>query len=305
MTRKTQPLLVPISLSALTFAIGLGTGSLLASHPSDGPAGAATAPDPSRDPPATATPAAGTAALVGAAQPTASSATDPATTANPDPELLARVEHLSEGWGRMEAELAELRARLAVLERRPSPVETAASEAERRRALRPRTPEQQRDALLRAGVRLQQAEDILWRRSQLALERLELRDQAIREGWIGSEQFREEMRRISGQQVSLRDELDPNIYDRYLFETGQDNRVRIDSVIAGSLGEDIGLMPGDLVEAYNEQPIFDPGELRTATTVGERGELVPVRIRRNNQPLELWLPRGPIGIRLDTDRIAP
>lgn len=305
MTRKTQPLTTSIGpmlgLSALTFVLGLGAGSLLASHAPDATPTAVDAleADAHTDDNSTAPGPAATAALVAPAAVAASDAVS--TPADPDPQLLARVERLSEGWGRMEAELADLRARLAQLERRPA-APTAAGETER---LRPRSPEQQREALLRAGVRMDLAEDILWRRSQLALERLELRDQAIREGWIGSERFRDEIRRLNGQQVSLRDELDPQSYDRYLFETGQNNRVRVDSVIAGSLGEEVGLQPGDLIEAYDEQPVFDPRELRRATTAGERGELVPVRVRRNNQALDLWLPRGPIGIQLETDRIAP
>ena len=103
----------------------------------------------------------------------------------------------------------------------------------------------------------------------------------------------------------MRDEIGVDVYDRYLFETGQDNRVLVDSVIPGSAGEGSGMLPGDVIERYGEQPVYDFRDLRTATSDGERGELVPVTVRRGRELVELLLPRGPIGIGLDATRIDP
>ncbi|MEA3640433.1 MAG: PDZ domain-containing protein [Lamprobacter sp.] len=219
--------------------------------------------------------------------------------------LLARLEELAQGWGRMQAELVALQQRVVSLERRPVPAVDEASVGGRADAARPRTPQEQRDALVRAGVAAGTADEILWRRSQAELDRLELRDQALREGWLGTDRYREEIRALNAERVSLRDELDVEAYDRYLYETGETNRVSVDSVIAGSAGDQSGLMPGDVIERYGDELVLDFNDLRSATSAGARGELVPVQVRRDGQMVEVWLPRGPIGIRLDAARVDP
>lgn len=219
--------------------------------------------------------------------------------------LLVRLEDLAQGWGRMQAELVALQQRVVSLERRPVPAVDDDSTGDRADATRPRTPQEQRNAMVRAGVAAGTADEILWRRSQFELDRLELRDQALREGWLGSDRYREEMRALNAERVSMRDELDVAAYDRYLYETGETNRVSVDSVIAGSAGDQSGLIPGDVIERYGEELVLDFNDLRSATSAGARGELVPVQVRRGGQTVEIWLPRGPIGIRLDAARVDP
>jgi membrane-associated protease RseP (regulator of RpoE activity) len=204
----------------------------------------------------------------------------------------------------MQADLAELRQRIVQLEQHDSEQGTE-NDAAGKRPERPKTPEAQRDALLRAGVAAEVADDIVWRRAQVSLDRLDLRDQAIREGWLNTDRYREELRKINQERVSVRDEIGVDSFDRYLFETGQDNRVLVDSIIPGSAGEESGMLPGDVIENYGEQKVFNFRDLRGATSDGERGELVPVVVRRGGQRLELWLPRGPIGIGLDATRVDP
>jgi membrane-associated protease RseP (regulator of RpoE activity) len=321
----TKTLFIPI----LTFALGLGLGALVFSAPSGGgdtdpprpTAAVAPAPPP---PSAAAAPEDGpTAAPVTAPETDGDAAasvppveaTGPADEASAildtvvmlsalvaADELRGRVEDLSAGWGRLEANLASLRQRITTLEQTPAgpPAETGATAADR-----PRTPEQQREALINAGVAADVADDILWRRAQQSLARLELRDRAIREDWLNTDRYREELARLNEQRVSLRDEVGSTTYDHYLYQTGQDNRIRIDSVIPGSTGEQSGLLPGDVIERYGEESIFNLRDLRTATSSGEREELVPVQVRRGDEMVELWLPRGPIGIRLDSARVDP
>lgn len=218
--------------------------------------------------------------------------------------LLARIDELSAGWGRIQADLAELRQRMGQLEQRTTE-EMPEDGATADRPQRPKTPEEQRDALLRSGVSAEAADDIVWRRAQVSLDRLELRDEAVREGWLNTARYREEMRKINEQRVSVRDEVGVDAFDRYLFETGQDNRVLVDSIIPGSSGEESGMLPGDVIETYGDQPVFNFRDLRGATSDGERGELVPVTVRRGRGRVELWLPRGPIGIGLNATRVDP
>jgi hypothetical protein len=238
----------------------------------------------------------------------------PVTEPEPEPEppavppdvteaLQARVQELTAGWGRMQAELAELRQRIAMVERR-APVPDADAD-DTPSPGRPATPAAQRDALLRAGVAPDVADNLVWQRSQLSLARLELRDEAARDGWLGTARYREELRRLNDQQISIEDEIGVDAYDRFLFETGQPNRVAVDAVLPGSPAEEVGLQPGDVIERYGDAKVLDFQDLRAATSAGERGELVPVAVRRDGELMELWLPRGPIGIGLDQARLEP
>ena len=82
------------------------------------------------------------------------------------------------------------------------------------------------------------------------LERLELRDQAIREGWFRSERYFDELQALQGQNVKLRDEIGDQAYDSYLYQVGANNRVTVTSIIPGSAAELAGIQSGDVVEAY-------------------------------------------------------
>jgi len=298
---KLKPLIIP----TLTFLMGLTTGALVFSAPSQPEPPAAESPPV---PPVSAlsvdTDKSEPPEPAAAAEPAAAPKAEPEpAVAEPPPELMNRVDELAAGWGRMQAELAQLRHRVAMLEQRPVP--TASDRPEPAIEQRARTPEQQREALVKAGVDADVADDILWRRAQYSLARLDLRDQASREGWLDTERYRDELRRLNEQRVSLRDEVGPDAYDRYLYETGEDNRVQVDSVIPGSAGEQNGLLPGDIIERYDDAAVFDVRDLRTATSSGQRGELVPVEVRRGGDTVEVMLPRGPIGIRLDSARVEP
>jgi len=298
---KLKTLIVP----TLTFLAGLTTGALVFSAPSQPPPTTVVA-EPEATPPAVMSVDTGEAAEPAAEpQPPEETAEQapPVAEEPAEPQLLARIDDLANGWGRMQAELAELRQRIVQLEQRPAVA--ANDEPEERRAALARTTEQQRDALVKSGVAVEVAEDILWRRAQVSLERLYTRDRAAREGWLNTDRYREELSRINEQQVSLRDEVGADAYDRYLYETGEDNRILVDSVIPGSAGDENGLLPGDVIERYGDEPIFGFRDLRGATTDGQPGELVPVQVRRGGGTVEVWLPRGPIGIRLDSTRVEP
>lgn len=167
------------------------------------------------------------------------------------------------------------------------------------------TPQARHFALVSAGVAAELADTIVQTRSKLEMARLELRDQAQREGWQDSERYRIALSGLRGDAMDLREAIGDAVYDQYLFSTGSPNRVRITSVVQGSAAERHGLLPGDVIERYADERIFRGDELRDATTLGERDEVVPVRIRRGDAFLEVWLPRGPIGIRMAPQRLAP
>ncbi len=209
----------------------------------------------------------------------------------------------------LEEQVTDLRVRLASVEQRLGGVLSATTTATRdvaaMRPEPPRTASERRGALVAAGVDAALAEDLVLREAQRSLEQLSLRDQAIREGWLGTEQYREELSRINADARALREEIGDDIYDRYLYATGEDNRVKVEAVIPGSAAEIAGLQAGDLIESYADQRLFDFSELRNKTTEGEYGEQVAVQVRRAGRVVETWVPRGPLGVTLNSARVEP
>ncbi|MET0001877.1 MAG: PDZ domain-containing protein [Candidatus Thiodiazotropha lotti] len=159
--------------------------------------------------------------------------------------------------------------------------------------------------LLNAGVDPVAAEEFVRRSSALDLKRLELRDTAIRGGYLDTERYSDELNELLAEDISIRDEFGDDIYDRYLYNNGESNRIRIDSVMMSSAAEQAGFKQGDMILAYDEQRLFDYTELQQATTQGNRDEYVSVTVRRDGQEMMLWIPRGPMGVRLTNTRIDP
>jgi hypothetical protein len=297
------------SYFAVAFVLGGASGALavagLARGVVDAPA-LSEAPSPASN----ATQASNAIQLVGSA---ASTAQEPAAGAgSPQPEVaaldpvLARLDEISAGWTRIEGEVAGLRRRVADLEQQLTAVQAKSATADTNGPRRlGATPDGQRTAMVKAGLAEAVAAEIIRRQGQQSLDRLNLRDVAAREGWLATDRYREELARIDEDSVDLRQELGDEVYDRYLFAAGDDNRVRVDGIIPGSVGEMAGLQPGDLIESYAGEPVLTFADLRDATSGGERGELVQVRVRRGEQVFDAWVARGPLGVQLDSARAEP
>ena len=222
-----------------------------------------------------------------------------------DADARSRIEAL-------EAELASVSARLKLLESRESissdnaDDEAPASSAESINVFgAPTEPVAVVDGLVAAGLDSFTAEQIARRVSESQLAQLELRDKAIREGYIGSEQYREERAAVRDQQVRVRDEVDESTYDRYLYFSGQSNRVAVSSVMLGSAAEQSGVEAGDVLIRYEDDALYKPGDIRGLTTQGEKDELVDLTLLRNGNQMTVSVPRGPLGVRLSAIRINP
>ncbi|MFK7996747.1 MAG: PDZ domain-containing protein [Granulosicoccus sp.] len=161
------------------------------------------------------------------------------------------------------------------------------------------------DSLVSAGVDFQSAQALQARQDQYQLARLELFDQAQREGWNDTDQFAERLAALNEQRLDLRKELGDDAYDRYLFEAGQSNRVAIDSVIPGSAAEIAGLEPGDRVISYANGRIFSTRDLQRATRAGIKGESVSLNVDRQGQSLFFDIQRGPLGVTLRQEQQNP
>ncbi len=134
------------------------------------------------------------------------------------------------------------------------------------------------------------------------MERLELIDRATREGWVRKPRFRQANQE---HRWALQYELGNDVYDRLLYAVGQNNRVVVLDVLSFSPAEEVGILEGDEILRYDGERLFKASELVRATTEGRKGESIVVELLRNGQPLRIYLPRGPLGIRLRAERRPP
>ena len=159
--------------------------------------------------------------------------------------------------------------------------------------------------LVAAGLEPQQAKTIMQFLDDIEMERLYLHDQATREGWLGTPRYRQENMILNESEEELRLELGDADYDRYLYGTGQPNRVIIQSVIEGSPAQEAGIQSQDIVYSYAGNRLYDIRDLITATTEGIANESVLLEIVRDGNIYEFYLPRGPLGVRVTSESHKP
>ncbi len=193
-------------------------------------------------------------------------------------------------------ELSDAKKSGAIAILKPSTVDTPVSSM---------SPAMTTKNLVKAGIDEELAADIIRRRNEMDMKILELRDRASRDGYLDTERYARELNELREQDIPLRDEIGDEYYDRYLHASGQGNRVKVASVMMGSPAEVSGMKTGDLILNYDNRRMFNWKELQEATSTGERGEYVNVAVLRNGQLVNLWIPRGPLGVRLSSARVKP
>lgn len=160
-------------------------------------------------------------------------------------------------------------------------------------------------ALIEAGVDAGQANRIRQVYEDVEMQKLYLRDQAIREGWIGDERYRQERAKLDDQLDGIKDELGEKAYDAYLYASGQPNRVIVTSALINSPANKAGILSGDTILRYDNKRIYSWSDLRNATSTGDINTIVLVEITRNGQPVSVFVPRGPLGVQLDNTSVKP
>ena len=166
------------------------------------------------------------------------------------------------------------------------------SRSARREDYRRRYSEEGRiEALIEAGFLPSQASQIVRRESELQMDALQARYDAERSG-DPVDYFRN---RNAGNDA-LREELGDADYERYLQANGQSTSVAISSVIDSSPAQAAGLRSGDEIVRYDGERVFSMTDLTQQAIDGVPGQNVAVDIVRNGVPMQVVMPRGPIGI---------
>ena len=159
-------------------------------------------------------------------------------------------------------------------------------------------------ALIASGMNEARALELRLFFEQLEFERLQLRDRAAREGWDRSAR-RSEFEILDEREDSLRARLGEDEYAAYLYASGRPNRVEVTSVLASAPAGQAGIRAGDQILRYANQRIYSPRELRAATAAGTFGDPVEIEVERDGETLQVYLARGPMGVRTDSRSIPP
>lgn len=225
--------------------------------------------------------------------------------------LRDRLDLETESRMELAVRVAELTDAVAALRGADAEPRAASSEAARSAApADPHDPAQaagdfDAERLIAAGFAPERVETLRERVDAVELAQLDLRDRATREGWLGTPRYAREAGALRLERGAIRDESDEALYDWYLYTSGRPNRIVVEGVMGGSAADAAGLQPGDRVVRYADRAVFAPDELRTATLVGRRGEQVALEVMRNGEPLRVFVPRGPLGIRLGMRSVEP
>jgi S1-C subfamily serine protease len=94
----------------------------------------------------------------------------------------------------------------------------------------------------------------------------------------------------------LRSELGDTAYETYLEANGRSTAVSVNGVMQASPAQNAGLQVGDRIVGYDGKRVFSTGDLTAQTMNGTPGESVLVDIERDGAPMQIVLPRGPVGI---------
>ena len=149
----------------------------------------------------------------------------------------------------------------------------------------------QLDRLVQAGFPPDQAQWIVDREAEMQMERLQARYEAMQssgdQGFFG---------RGSSQDSTLRAELGDADYERYLNANGRSTSVNIGNVLANSPAQQAGIQPGDEIVRYDGERVFSMMDVAGRIMQTEAEGNVVVDIVRDGLPMQLVLPRGPLGV---------
>ncbi len=154
-----------------------------------------------------------------------------------------------------------------------------------------RSSEARTSALVEAGFSPDRADWILRREAELEIEAMQARFEARRSG-SPIDRFDPSMNPNS----MLRAELGDFEYERYLQANGRPTAVAVTRVLESSPGQAAGLQTGDQIVRYGGSRVFDIADLSAQTLQGSPGESVVVDIIRDDVPMQIVMPRGPIGM---------
>lgn len=145
-----------------------------------------------------------------------------------------------------------------------------------------------RNAMIAAGLSPDRADHILRRESEMRFEMMQAYYDARKSG--------ESFDRFSmSPDALLRADIGDADYEKYLQANGRPTTVGVAGVMAASPAERAGLQAGDEIVGYDGNRVFSTSDLMQRTMAAGEGDVV-VDVVRDGSPMQVVLPRGPIGV---------
>lgn len=151
---------------------------------------------------------------------------------------------------------------------------------------------ERRNSMLEAGLTADRADYILRRESEMRYE--------VMQAVFAARNAGETVDRFSpgmNPEVMLRNEIGDNDYEKFLMANDRPTSVGVSSVMASSPAEIAGLQSGDEIVGYDGERVFSSFELMQRTMENGDGNVV-IDVVRNGSPMQIVVPRGPIGVEI-------
>jgi membrane-associated protease RseP (regulator of RpoE activity) len=168
-------------------------------------------------------------------------------------------------------------------EPRPAPRSTQARDRE--------SFETRSQALVQEGLSPERAAYILQRESELRFAQMQAYYEAR-----NAENPEQRLAGVRDPDAALREEIGEAEYEQYLRANNRSTSVEVQGVMASSPAEAAGLKPGDEIVRYDGERVYNSRDLMERSMQGE-GPVV-VELVRNGAPMEVVIPRGPLGIEI-------
>lgn len=170
--------------------------------------------------------------------------------------------------------------------------EDAVAAARTDREMRERRSIDRRGAMIEAGLDPARADYILRREDEVRYEAM----QAVFEARNAGESIDRFSSNLNPDAI-LREEIGDADYELYLEANDRPTSVGVSSVMASSPAARAGLQAGDEIVGYDGDRVFSSFELMQLTMAGGDGNVV-VDVVRDGSPMQIVVPRGPIGVEI-------
>lgn len=145
--------------------------------------------------------------------------------------------------------------------------------------------------LIENGFDPAQADWVIRREADLQMQALQARYKAGRTG-----DYEDYYQRQRALRNTLRADLGDADFEKYLAANGQGTEIRVSVVLDSSPAQAAGMQPGDRILRYDGKRVFNMDELAQHSMDGTPGENVVLNIVRDDVPMQIVLPRGPLGV---------
>jgi len=237
--------------------------------------------------------------------PTAAALTPIGSPTGEGASLAAQVDGLQRSQQQLQAELAALREQLEAATGAPATGAAAAVVPAVPAAATTLTVER----LAATGIAQDDAEALVLRLDELALARMEASFQVRQAATSGDPDLqraaRDARRQVPADATAIREEFGDATYDSYLYASGQPNRVEVTSVLRSSSAVGAGVESGDYLRALDGQPLYSVRDLTARIRAGSPEQTYALTIERNGETIDVWVPGGPLGVRITGATVDP